>query len=152
MLFILKYNVMLNIQDFISKCKAFGFNDEMLNKCDAYYRGCRTAKRKEVIESSDSKFISTNVNRWCSLQGVTRKPRKPKDENNIEYHINMINSMIPTSTSYQLNDLVKMLQASISLANKQITNNKDKDRKRLEDMINELQKELDELNKPKEHS
>lgn len=143
---------MLNIQEFIEKCKAFNFNDEMLNKCEKYFIHCKTAKRKEVIESSDSKFISTNVNRWCSLQGVTRKPRKPKDENNIEYHINMINSMIPTLTSYQLNDLVKTLQASISLANKQITNNKDKDRKRLEDMINELQKELDELNKPKELS
>ena len=48
----------MTIQEFIEKCKAFGFDAEMLEKCDAYYRGCRTAKRNDVINSTDASIKS----------------------------------------------------------------------------------------------
>lgn len=139
----------MTIQEFIEKCKAFGFDAEMLEKCDAYYRGCRTAKRNDVIESGDIKTIQTSVNRWFSLQGVTRKPRRTKEEMQTPLitQINVLHKYIQGADTLELKGLISSLEGLIEKANVQIKLNKDNDRTRLQEEIAALQKELDELDK-----
>lgn len=136
----------MTIQEFISKCKAFGFNDEMLEKCEKYYIGCRTAKRNDVLNSTDAKQIATAVNRWCSLQNIERKPRRTKEEYNpIVTQINVLHKYIQGAETVELKGLISALEGLIEKANVQIKLNKDSDRARLQEEIAALQKELAEL-------
>lgn len=143
---------MLNIQEFIEKCKAFGFDAEMLEKCDAYYRGCRTAKRNDVIESGDIKTIQTSVNRWFSLQNVERKPRRTKEE--MQYQVNSIlkpfddvKVLIKKANTKECTKYKELLDSLIVLCNEQIEFCKQDEIKSLEAEIALLQQELEELKK-----
>lgn len=136
----------MTIQDFLRKCEAFGFDAEMLEKCEKYYRGCRTPKRNDVIESGDIKTIQTAVNRWNSLQNVERKPRGEKKEYNpIVTQINVLHKYIQGADTLELKGLISSLEGLIEKANAQIKLNKDNDRARIIAEIEVLQKELDEL-------
>lgn len=138
----------MTIQEFIEKCKAFGFDDEMLNKCDAYYRGCRTAKRNDVIESGDIKTIQTSVNRWFSLQGVTRKPRRTKEEMQTPLTpFETIKSMIKKANTKECTKYKELLDSLIIICNERINEVKQKDIKELEEEIQMLQSLLDEMKK-----
>ena len=143
---------MLNIQEFIEKCKAFGFDAEMLEKCDAYYRGCRTAKRNDVIESGDIKTIQTSVNRWFSLQGVERKPRRTKEE--MQYQVNSIlkpfddiKILIKKANSKECTKYKELLDSLIIICNERINEVKKEEIKELEEEIQMLQSLLDEMKK-----
>ena len=139
---------MLNIQEFIEKCKAFGFDAEMLEKCDAYYRGCRTAKRNDVIESGDIKTIQTSVNRWFSLQGVERKPRRTKEEMQTPLTpFETIKSMIKKANTKECTKYKELLDSLIIICNERINEVKQKDIKELEEEIQMLQSLLDEMKK-----
>lgn len=136
----------MTIQEFIEKCKSFGFDDEMLNKCDAYYRGCRTSKRNDVLNSTDAKQIATAVNRWYSLQNIKRKPRGEKKEYNpIVTQINVLHKYIQGADTLELKGLISSLEGLIEKANVQIKLNKDNDRARLQEEIAALQQQLQEL-------
>lgn len=139
----------MTIQEFTEKCKSFGFDDEMLNKCEKYFISCRTAKRNDVINSTDANEIKTAVNRWCSLQGVTRKPRRTKEEMQTPLitQINVLHKYIQGADTLELKGLISSLEGLIEKANVQIKLNKDNDRTRLQEEIAALQKELDELDK-----
>lgn len=137
---------MVTIQDFLRKCEAFGFDAEMLEKCEKYYIGCRTPKRNDVIESGDSKLISKSVNRWNSLQGITRKPRGEKKEYNpIVTQINVLHKYIQGADTLELKSLISLLEGLIEKANEHIKLNKAEEKARIIAEIEELQKELDEL-------
>ena len=139
---------MLNIQEFIEKCKAFGFDAEMLEKCDAYYRGCRTAKRNDVIESGDIKTIQTSVNRWFSLQGVERKPRRTKEEMQTPLTpFKTIKSMIKKANTKECTKYKELLNSLIVLCNERINEVKQGEIKELEEEIQMLQSLLDEMKK-----
>lgn len=139
---------MLNIQEFIEKCKAFGFDAEMLEKCDAYYRGCRTAKRNDVIESGDIKTIQTSVNRWFSLQGVTRKPRRTKEEMQTPLTpFETIKSMIKKSNTKECTKYKELLDSLIIICNERINEVKQEEIKELEEEIQMLQSLLFEMKK-----
>lgn len=135
----------MTIQDFLRKCEAFGFDAEMLEKCEKYYRGCRTPKRNDVIESGDIKTIQTAVNRWYSLKGVTRKPRTTKEEDPISIYVNYIKNYIEKVESTEIKRIIPILEGLINKANEQIKLNKDNDRARIIAEIEVLQKELNEL-------
>lgn len=139
----------MTIQEFTEKCKSFGFDDEMLNKCEKYYISCRTSKRNDVINSTDANEIKTAVNRWNSLQGVTRKPRRTKEEMQTPLitQINVLHKYIQGADTLELKGLISSLEGLIEKANVQIKLNKDNDRARLQEKITALQKELDELEK-----
>lgn len=139
----------MTIQEFTEKCKSFGFDDEMLNKCEKYFISCRTSKRNDVVNSTDSNVIKTAVNRWCSLQGVTRKPRRTKEEMQtpLTTQINVLHKYIQGADTLELKGLISSLEDLIEKANVQIKLNKDNDRARLQEEIAALQKELDELEK-----
>lgn len=137
---------MITVQDFLRKCEAFGFDAEMLEKCEKYYIGCRTPKRNDVIESGDIKTVQTAVNRWNSLQGVTRKPRgENKEYNPIDTQINVLHKYIKGAETLELKGLISSLEGLIEKANEQIKLNKDSDRARIQEEIAALQKELAEL-------
>lgn len=139
---------MLNIQEFIEKCKAFGFDAEMLEKCDAYYRGCRTAKRNDVIESGDIKTIQTSVNRWFSLQGVTRKPRRTKEEMQTPLTpFETIKTMIKKSNTKECTKYKELLDSLIVICNERINEVKQEEIKELEEEIQMLQSLLFEMKK-----
>ena len=139
---------MLNIQEFIEKCKAFGFDAEMLNKCDAYYRGCRTAKRNDVIESGDIKTIKSSVNRWFSLQGVERKPRRTKEEMQTPLTpFETIKSMIKKANTKECTKYKELLDSLIVICNERINEVKQEEIKELEEEIQMLQSLLDEMKK-----
>lgn len=136
---------MVTIQDFLRKCEAFGFDAEMLEKCEKYYRGCRTPKRNDVIESGDIKTIQTAVNRWNSLKGVTRKPRTTKEDNPLISGINFLDKYIQNARTSELKGLISLLEGLIEKANEHIKLNKAEEKARIIAEIEELQKELDEL-------
>lgn len=135
----------MTIQDFLRKCEAFGFDAEMLEKCEKYYRGCRTPKRNDVIESGDIKTIQTAVNRWNSLKGVTRKPRTTKEDNPLISGINFLDKYIQNARTSELKGLISLLEGLIENANKHIELNKAEEKARIIAEIEELQKELNEL-------
>lgn len=135
----------MTIQDFLRKCEAFGFDAEMLEKCEKYYRGCRTPKRNDVIESGDIKTIQTAVNRWNSLKGVTRKPRTTKEDNPLISGINFLDKYIQNARTSELKGLISLLEGLIEKANEHIKLNKAEEKARIIAEIEELQKELDEL-------
>lgn len=136
---------MVTIQDFLRKCEAFGFDAEMLEKCEKYYRGCRTPKRNDVIESGDIKTIQTAVNRWNSLKGVTRKPRTTKEDNPLISGINFLDKYIQNARTSELKGLISLLEGLIEKANEHIKLNKAEEKARIIAEIEELQKELNEL-------
>lgn len=139
---------MITVQEFIEKCKAFGFNDEMIDKCDAYYRGCRTAKRNDVINSTDANEIKTAVNRWCSLQGVTRKPRRTKEEMQTPLTpFETIKSMIKKANTKECTKYKELLDSLIIICNERINEVKKEEIKELEEEIQMLQSLLFEMKK-----
>lgn len=142
----------MTIQEFTEKCKSFGFDDEMLNKCEKYFISCRTAKRNDVIESGDIKTIQTSVNRWFSLQGVERKPRRTKEE--MQYQVNSIlkpfddvKVLIKKANTKECTKYIELLNSLIVLCNERINEVKQKDIKELEEEIQMLQSLLDEMKK-----
>lgn len=136
---------MITVQDFLRKCEAFGFDSEMLEKCEKYYIGCRTPKRNDVIESGDIKTIQTAVNRWNSLKGVTRKARTTKEDNPLISGINFLHKYIQNARTSELKRLISLLEGLIEKANEHIKLNKAEEKARIIAEIEELQKELDEL-------
>ena len=138
----------MTIQEFTEKCKSFGFDDEMLNKCEKYYISCRTSKRNDVINSTDAKQIATAVNRWYSLQGVERKPRRTKEEMQTPLTpFETIKSMIKKSNTKECTKYKELLNSLIVLCNERINEVKQDEIKELEEEIQMLQSLLDEMKK-----
>lgn len=142
----------MTIQEFIEKCKAFGFDAEMLEKCDAYYKGCRTAKRNDVINSTDANEIKTAVNRWYSLQGIQRKPRRTKEE--MQYQVNSIlkpfddiKILIKKANTKECTKYKELLDSLIIICNERINEVKQEEIKELEEEIQMLQSLLYEMKK-----
>lgn len=138
----------MTIQEFTEKCKSFGFDDEMLNKCEKYYISCRTSKRNDVINSTDAKQIATAVNRWYSLQGVERKPRRTKEEMQTPLTpFETIKSMIKKANTKECTKYKELLNSLIVLCNERINEVKQDEIKELEEEIQMLQSLLDEMKK-----
>lgn len=138
----------MTIQEFTEKCKSFGFDDEMLNKCEKYFISCRTSKRNDVINSTDSNEIKTAVNRWCSLQGVTRKPRRTKEEMQTPLTpFETIKTMIKKSNTKECTKYKELLDSLIVICNERINEVKQKEIKELEEEIQMLQSLLFEMKK-----
>lgn len=139
---------MLNIQEFTEKCKSFGFDDEMLNKCEKYFISCRTSKRNDVINSTDANEIKTAVNRWNSLQGVTRKPRRTKEEMQTPLTpFETIKTMIKKSNTKECTKYKELLDSLIVICNERINEVKQEEIKELEEEIQMLQSLLFEMKK-----
>lgn len=138
----------MTIQEFIEKCKSFGFDDEMLNKCEKYFISCRTSKRNDVINSTDSNVIKTAVNRWCSLQGVTRKPRRTKEEMQTPLTpFETIKTMIKKANTKECTKYKELLDSLIIICNERINEVKQEEIKELEEEIQMLQSLLFEMKK-----
>lgn len=138
----------MTIQEFTEKCKSFGFDDEMLNKCEKYFISCRTSKRNDVINSTDSNVIKTAVNRWCSLQGVTRKPRRTKEEMQTPLTpFETIKTMIKKSNTKECTKYKELLDSLIVICNERINEVKQEEIKELEEEIQMLQSLLFEMKK-----
>lgn len=138
----------MTIQEFIEKCKSFGFDDEMLNKCEKYFISCRTSKRNDVINSTDANEIKTAVNRWNSLQGVTRKPRRTKEEMQTPLTpFETIKSMIKKANTKECTKYKELLDSLIVICNERINEVKKEEIKELEEEIQMLQSLLDEMKK-----
>lgn len=138
----------MTIQEFIEKCKSFGFDDEMLNKCEKYFISCRTSKRNDVINSTDSNVIKTAVNRWCSLQGVTRKPRRTKEEMQTPLTpFETIKTMIKKANTKECTKYKELLDSLIVICNERINEVKQEEIKELEEEIQMLQSLLFEMKK-----
>lgn len=138
----------MTIQEFTEKCKSFGFDDEMLNKCEKYFISCRTAKRNDVINSTDANEIKTAVNRWCSLQGVTRKPRRTKEEMQTPLTpFETIKSMIKKANTKECTKYKELLDSLIVICNERINEVKQEEIKELEEEIQMLQSLLFEMKK-----
>ena len=138
----------MTIQEFTEKCKSFGFDDEMLNKCEKYFISCRTSKRNDVIESGDIKTIQTSVNRWFSLQGVTRKPRRTKEEMQTQLTpFETIKTMIKKSNTKECTKYKELLDSLIVICNERINEVKQEEIKELEEEIQMLQSLLFEMKK-----
>lgn len=138
----------MTIQEFNEKCKSFGFDDEMLNKCEKYFISCRTSKRNDVINSTDANEIKTAVNRWCSLQGVTRKPRRTKEEMQTPLTpFETIKSMIKKANTKECTKYKELLDSLIIICNERINEVKQEEIKELEEEIQMLQSLLYEMKK-----
>ena len=142
----------MTIQEFTEKCKSFGFDDEMLNKCEKYFISCRTSKRNDVINSTDSNVIKTAVNRWCSLQGVERKPRRTKEEmqnqvNSILKPFDDVKILIKKANTKECTKYKELLDSLIIICNERINEVKKEEIKELEEEIQMLQSLLDEMKK-----
>lgn len=138
----------MTIQEFTEKCKSFGFDDEMLNKCEKYFISCRTSKRNDVINSTDANEIKTAVNRWCSLQGVTRKPRRTKEEMQTPLTpFETIKTMIKKSNTKECTKYKELLDSLIVICNERINEVKQEEIKELEEEIQMLQSLLFEMKK-----
>lgn len=138
----------MTIQEFIEKCKAFGFDAEMLEKCEKYFISCRTAKRNDVINSNDAKQIATAVNRWCSLQNIERKPRRTKEEMQTPLTpFETIKSMIKKANTNDCKKYIELLNSLIVICNERINEVKQEEIKELEEEIEMLQSLLDEMKK-----
>ena len=138
----------MTIQEFTEKCKSFGFDDEMLNKCEKYFISCRTSKRNDVINSTDSNVIKTAVNRWNSLQGVTRKPRRTKEEMQTPLTpFETIKTMIKKSNTKECTKYKELLDSLIVICNERINEVKQEEIKELEEEIQMLQSLLFEMKK-----
>ena len=138
----------MTIQEFTEKCKAFGFDDEMLNKCEKYFISCRTSKRNDVVNSTDANEIKAAVNRWCSLQGVTRKPRRTKEEMQTPLTpFETIKSMLKKANTKECTKYKELLDSLIIICNERINEVKQEEIKELEEEIQMLQSLLDEMKK-----
>ena len=99
-------------------------------------------------DSTDANEIKTAVNRWCSLQGVTRKPRRTKEEMQTPLTpFETIKSMIKKANTKECTKYKELLDSLIIICNERINEVKQEEIKELEEEIQMLQSLLDEMKK-----
>ena len=103
------------------------------NNCIKYFESCNSAKKEETIESGDIQRIVNNANRWVSLQGVERRPRRKKAFSyaDLKNHINGANVA-------ELYNVISELQSLIELAEKRIEYNKDAEANKLLQQLKDM--------------